>query len=66
MKKSALIILMLIYSNIIYSQENFKKCNTTRLVNTELKNNTDYVNARARLLNFNLVSFLSYTGVLLF
>lgn len=54
MKKFVLIILMLIYSNIIYSQENFTKCNTTRLVNTELKNNTDYVNARARLLNFNL------------
>ena len=46
MKKIILFAFFFINYTIIFSQENYKKCNTTRLVNQELKNNPNYLKAR--------------------
>ena len=57
MKKILSLALFIALSISFYGQENHKKCNTTKLVNQELKGNNDYVTARenAQLLknNFN-------------
>ncbi len=46
MKKITLLLLLLLSTTLIFAQENHKKCITTKLVEEELKNNTDYVDAR--------------------
>ena len=46
MKKIITIAFLLISSNLIFSQENYRKCNTTQLVKEELKKNSNYVTAR--------------------
>ena len=46
MKNIILLTFFLINSTLIFSQENYRKCNTNRLVNQELKNNPDYLKAR--------------------
>jgi len=46
MKKITLLLLLLVSTTLIFAQENHKKCITTKLVEEELKNNTDYLDAR--------------------
>ena len=46
MKKITLLLLLLVSTTLIFAQENHKKCISTKLVEEELKNNTDYVDAR--------------------
>ena len=55
MKKITLLLLLLVSTTLIFAQENHKKCITTKLVEEELKNNTDYVDARqnAGKINYN-------------
>ena len=54
MKKIILIAFFFINSTLIFPQENHKKCNTTYLVNKELKNNSDYAKARQKELDLSL------------
>ena len=55
MKKITLLLLLLVSTTLIFAQENHKKCISTKLVEEELKNNTDYVDARqnAGKINYN-------------
>jgi hypothetical protein len=53
MKKITLLLLLLVSTTLIFAQENHKKCISTKLVEEELKNNTDYVDARKNSGNIN-------------
>ena len=47
MKKIILLTFLFFNTELIFSQENYKKCSTTRLINNELVNNPDYLKARS-------------------
>lgn len=47
------IILLLLSTTLIFAQENYKKCITTKLVEEELKNNSDYVDTRKNSVKIN-------------
>lgn len=53
MKKTILLIFLFLNSTQIFSQENYNKCNTTKLVNEEVKKNTDYTESRAKSLDLS-------------
>jgi hypothetical protein len=53
MKKITLLLLLLVSTTLIFAQENHKKCISTKLVEEELKNNTDYVDARKNAVKIN-------------
>ncbi len=61
MKKFILFTCFFISSNLIFSQENYKKCNTTRLVNQELSNNADYLKARNNTTELTNIDFQKAT-----
>ena len=46
MKNILILFVLLISSNLIFAQDNPKKCMTTKLVKEELKNNPDYLQAK--------------------
>ena len=56
MKKYLLLIVLLLNTIFLFSQTNYSKCNTTKLVNSELRQNIDYFIARnqSKELNNNI------------
>ena len=48
MKKILILTVLVLANNLIFAQENPKKCNTTNLVEQELLSNPDYVEGRAK------------------
>ena len=46
MKKKILLLFIFTNSTILFCQTNYNKCNTTKLVNKELRNNSDYLKGR--------------------
>ena len=55
MKKLLSLSLFIAFSTTFYGQENHKKCNTTLLVNQELRDNPDYATARKNLMAENSI-----------
>tara|TARA_B100001758_G_C18355054_1_gene582190 strand:- start:62 stop:1432 length:1371 start_codon:yes stop_codon:yes gene_type:complete len=57
MKKIIIVIILFINADALICQENYSKCNTTKLVNNELKNNVNYLKARNNIPNLNNTNF---------
>ena len=53
MKNILILFVLLISSNLIFAQDNPKKCMTTKLVKEELKNNPEYELMRQNLINYH-------------
>ena len=53
MKNILILFVLLIASNLIFAQDNPKKCMTTKLVKEELKNNPEYELMRQNLVNYH-------------
>ena len=51
MKKILILSILIIASNLIFSQENPKKCLTTYIVKSELENNPEYSRIRQNIMN---------------
>ena len=52
MKKTLILAILIISSNLIFAQFNPKKCITTDLIKEELKNNVEYELMRQNLINY--------------